>query len=160
MHSSIIYDNNCSLIHNFHPKIYHIDNKYHLTLNIIFSAVQLHHSMLISLVYVLNYKPCNIQLKHMSSLNKSAHIWSTHLRLWTSEPTQTHQSMCDCQLHGQFWSLDKIKNCLIWLVVTMKHWSCHFSIIIWRGDKELIKTQSENSLFLYHKVYVSCNISC
>jgi hypothetical protein len=39
MNSSIIHDNNCSLIHKkCHPKSYHSDLKYHMTINIIFSV--------------------------------------------------------------------------------------------------------------------------
>ena len=40
MNSSIIHDNTCSLIHKkCHPKSYHSDIKYRLTLNIIFSVL-------------------------------------------------------------------------------------------------------------------------
>ena len=40
MNSSIIHDNICSFIHNkCHPNSYYSDNKYHMTLNIIFSIV-------------------------------------------------------------------------------------------------------------------------
>ena len=43
MNSSIVHDNICSLIHEkCHPKSYHVDIKYHMTLNIIFSVISMH----------------------------------------------------------------------------------------------------------------------
>ena len=43
LNSSTIHNNIGSLIHKkCHPKIYHSDTDYHMTLNIIFSVVSMH----------------------------------------------------------------------------------------------------------------------